>query len=113
MPGARNAAVSANGQRIAVQIRNLGVTVMDVDGTELAGLPGENPVISPDGSLIATVTPEHIDQSAATAMGGLHCILETTVLGYEDEGAFGEEPPGMIQDETCEPAELLLRWLDR
>ena len=103
-PGSSNPAISADGQRIAVQEGKSGVSVMDADGSILTKLPGEYPVISPDGSLIATVIPDHVDEEALNASGGLHCTLEDIVLGYK--GPFGEPPPGMVSHETCQPGEL-------
>lgn len=104
-PGAQNVSISADGQRIAVGDPDFGVSVLDIDGNILTELPGEYPVISPDGSMIATVFPSYMNQRGLTATGDLHCTREDTILDYE--GPFGEDPPGMISDETCEPGELL------
>ena len=101
VPGARHAAASDDGQRIVAQTRDRWVTVINADGTAREMLPGEFPAISPDGSLVATVIPDHVNQRGLNASGGLHCTVESVMLDYQRP--FGEPPPRVVDHETCEP----------
>ena len=102
-PGANGAVVSANGQRIAV-VTDDGILVMDDGGTVSATLPGENPVLSSDGSLIATVTLEVDGEDYDPDTDVPFCIHLFT--GIEYEGPWGEPAPEVVQEKICEPQEL-------